>query len=81
MALQKKISLKKNKSKIGKIYEVLVEGPSPESPLLLQGRFFGQAPDIDGVVLINEGKANIGETVSVEIVDVSHYDLVGKIVS
>ena len=60
MTIQKEISLKNNKKHIGKIHKVLLEGPSQETDLLLQGRYYGQAPEIDGAVLINEGSAPIG---------------------
>ena len=61
--------------------EVLVEGPSEETPLLLEGRHEGLAPEIDGVVYINDGSANPGDLVKVEITDAATYDLVGHIVS
>jgi ribosomal protein S12 methylthiotransferase len=38
-----------------------------------------QAPDIDGVVYINEGDAEVGEIVSVRISESHDYDLVGAI--
>jgi ribosomal protein S12 methylthiotransferase len=60
--------------------EVLVEGYSEETDLLLQGRYQGQAPDIDGVVLINDGQASPGDFVTVEITQAMEYDLVGHIV-
>jgi len=47
---------------------------------LLQGRFWGQAPDIDGVVLINDGQAKIGDMVKVQITESMEYDLIGGIV-
>lgn len=80
MALQASISRKKHKALIGKIIPVIVEGMSEETELLLTGRNSQQAPEIDGVTLINEGTANVGEIVQVEIVDAHDYDLVGRIV-
>jgi ribosomal protein S12 methylthiotransferase len=59
---------------------VLVEGTSEESELLLQGRYYGQAPDIDGVVLINEGYAVKGDFVNVKISKSFEYDLLGAVV-
>ena len=38
------------------------------------------APEIDGVVYINDGTADPGEMVHVEISDASSYDLVGHVV-
>lgn len=80
MAIQKALSKKKLATYRHKKMTVLVEGYSEESDLLLAGRHVGQAPDgIDGVVYINEGEANIGDLVEVEIVQTGDYDLVGRI--
>jgi ribosomal protein S12 methylthiotransferase len=81
MKLQKKISKKKMRTLKGKTVEVLVEGPSEETDLLLQGRYYGQAPEIDGYVLINDGEAQPGDYVNVKIHQTGDYDLVGSIVS
>lgn len=80
MEIQMEISREKHRAFIGKTIEVLVEGPSEETELLLQGRMSQQAPDIDGVVLINDGQAEIGEFVKVLVTDSMDYDLVGEIV-
>jgi ribosomal protein S12 methylthiotransferase len=80
MELQQKISHAKQKEWIGRTIEVVVEGLSEETDLLLTGRHSGQAPDIDGVTLINDGEAKVGEMVRVLISDASDYDLVGGIV-
>lgn len=81
MEIQQNISREKHRDFIGKTIDVIVEGFSEETDLLLQGRFWGQAPDIDGVVLINDGEAKVGEMVKVHITDSLEYDLVGEIVS
>lgn len=80
MEVQQNISRKKHKDFIGKTIEVVVEGYSEETDLLLQGRMSQQAPDIDGVVLINDGQAKIGEFVKVKVTDSMEYDLIGEIV-
>jgi ribosomal protein S12 methylthiotransferase len=76
---QKEIARELNQEYLGKIIEVLVEGPHEETDLLLQGRHAGQAPDIDGKVIINDGMARAGDLVRVEITEVLDYDLVGRI--
>lgn len=81
MEIQQNISREKHRDFIGKTIEVIVEGFSEETDLLLQGRFWGQAPDIDGVVLINDGQAQVGDMVQVHITDSLEYDLVGEIVT
>jgi ribosomal protein S12 methylthiotransferase len=52
--LQETISLKRGQQKIGSTLEVLVEGPSEETDLLIASRHEGQAPEIDGLVYIND---------------------------
>jgi ribosomal protein S12 methylthiotransferase len=79
--IQREIVAQKNEKYVGQILEVLVEGPHEETDLLLQGRHRGQAPDIDGKVIINEGHAESGSIVKVEILEVLDYDLLGRIVS
>ncbi len=81
MELQQGISNTKQKLWIGRTIEVMVEGVSEETDLLLVGRHSQQAPDIDGVTYINDGEAKIGDLVRVEVTDAMDYDLVGGIVS
>jgi ribosomal protein S12 methylthiotransferase len=52
--LQETISLKRGQQKIGSTLEVLVEGPSEETDLLIASRHEGQAPELDGLVYIND---------------------------
>ncbi|MEW6245652.1 MAG: 30S ribosomal protein S12 methylthiotransferase RimO [Nitrospirota bacterium] len=54
LAIQESIASAKSREQIGRTLEVLVDGPSEETDLLLEGRHEGQAPDIDGVVYIND---------------------------
>jgi ribosomal protein S12 methylthiotransferase len=53
MALQRDLVEAKLASRIGDRVRVLVDGPSPESDLVLTGRLEGQAPDIDSVVYLD----------------------------
>lgn len=80
MGVQREISLGNNDKYVGKIHEVLVEGVSEESEHLLQARHEGQAPDIDGVIYINDGLANAGEFAMVEVTEAHEYDLIGRII-
>jgi ribosomal protein S12 methylthiotransferase len=80
MALQKEISLRRNESRVGERVEVLVEGTHPDSDLLLRGRTAGQAPEIDGQVILNDGTAEAGQFVTVEVTEAHPYDLVGRVV-
>jgi ribosomal protein S12 methylthiotransferase len=80
MKAQSRVSFRKNRALVGRIEPVLVEGVSEESELLLKGRSVRQAPDVDGLVYINAGQANVGDIVQLRITDSSEYDLVGAIV-
>lgn len=79
MTLQKGISAELHEARVGSTIEVLIEGVSEETDLLLKGRTYGQAPEIDGVTYINEGWAEKGEFVTAEVVDAGDYDLVARI--
>ncbi len=78
LLLQEGIAQAKGRDKIGSTLEVLVDGPSEDHELVLEGRHEGQAPEIDGVVYLNECEANPGSLVSVTITDAVGYDLVGR---
>src|SRR5581483_10712111 len=62
MALQRRISMKRNRQLIGHELPVLVEGPSKETELLWEARLATQAPEIDGVCYINDFGSESGET-------------------
>lgn len=81
-AAQQRVVAKWNRKMVGKRVEVVVEGYHPESKLLLVGRYFGQAPEVDGQVILNEWRAvrAFGERYQVEITNVAGYDLVGRVV-
>jgi len=83
MKTQAGISKAKLREMVGRRVEVLLEGASSESDLLLKGRMETQAPDIDGHVLINDtGERSVrdGEFHHVEITESMEYDLIGRIV-
>ena len=82
-------SLARNEHYVGKRVTVLVEGPSDETELLLQGRMPTQAQEIDGHVLINDlgdlcsedGTAPApGDLIEVEITEAQPHDLLGRMV-
>lgn len=78
MLLQKNISEEINKLKIGKLYDILVEGYNGKC---YYGRSYEMAPDIDANVLFeSNAKIENGEFVKVKIVETMDYDLVGVVV-
>jgi ribosomal protein S12 methylthiotransferase len=80
LGIQRKISKQHQQKLVGRTLDVVIEGVSDETDLLLEGRWMGQAPEIDGKVYVNRGQARAGEIVPVEIEQAGDYDLVGGIV-
>jgi ribosomal protein S12 methylthiotransferase len=83
MALQRRISRRLNRALAGREFEVLVEGPSPESELLWQARMASQAPEIDGVCYIADPgprAPRAGEFRRMRITCTHDYDLTGDLV-
>jgi len=80
MSLQAEISKERNQRMVGDTIQVLIEGFSPETDLLLKGRTTTMAPDVDGQVLISKGHGEVGEIVPVLITEAHTYDLVGEII-
>jgi ribosomal protein S12 methylthiotransferase len=91
MEAQQRISLQKNQALVGITLDVLVEGqgkiensrtgwqPVPtKSQSISIGRSYRDAPEIDGMVLI-EGEAPVGEIVPVRITGAMTYDLTGVV--
>ena len=75
MRLQRDISKRKHQALVGREIDVLVEGVSDESEYLLQGRWWGQAPEIDGSVYLSDGAAKAGELVRARVTHTADYDL------
>lgn len=73
MAIQQPISFEKNQAFVGQTLDVLVEGRSEG---IAVGRSYRDAPEIDGVVVI-EGEAPVGRLVPVRITGAMTYDLSG----
>lgn len=80
MAIQRTIAREENQKLVGTEMDVLVEGPSEEHDLVMQGRHAGQAPEIDGHVFLSEGETAAGEMVRVRISQASDYDVVGDVI-
>lgn len=82
MQIQQKVVEKMNKRYKGKVIPVIVEGYHPETNLLMVGRHKGQCPDIDGQIIINDGRKvkAFGEIYNVKITDIAGYDLVGSVI-
>lgn len=79
MGIQRKISKAKNRKLVGKKLQVLVEGPSEESELVMVGRHPGQAPEIDGCVYLSGGITEPGTLVEAFVSQATDYDLLGDV--
>jgi ribosomal protein S12 methylthiotransferase len=78
MQLQAEISADRLKLKIGKTMKVLIDEVDEEGAI---ARSSADAPDIDGVVYINDGQElEVGQMVEVRITDSDEHDLWGELV-
>jgi len=89
MGIQRQISKKKKKALVGREFDLLLEGTSDESDLLLEGRTAMHAPEIDGKVFVNDFPAEDfseeagpqpGQFYRCQITEAHDYDLVAKII-
>lgn len=80
MEAQQKVSLQKNKAMVGQIQKVLIEGEYEETDLLLKGRNKYQGPEVDGLVLVNEGFGLFGQFSEVKVTEAHPYDIIGRII-
>ena len=76
----------RNEKFVGRRVSVMIEGPSEETELLIQGRMPTQAQEIDGHVLINDlgplesaESLRPGDLVEVEVTEAHTHDLFGKL--
>jgi ribosomal protein S12 methylthiotransferase len=84
MGIQRQISKKKKKALVGQEFDLLLEGTSEETDLLMEGRTAMHAPEIDGKVFVNEFPEGIepqpGGFYRCQIMEAHDYDLVARIV-
>jgi ribosomal protein S12 methylthiotransferase len=84
MAIQRKISKRRKKALVGREFDLVLEGTSEETDLLLEGRTAMHAPEIDGKVLVNDfpvgEEPEFGRFYRCEITEAHDYDVVGRIV-
>ena len=73
MLAQQKIAFAKNKSRIGSEFTCLVD--SVDNKDAAQGRFYGQAPDIDSICIIRNCSAKPGQFIDTKVVGTKDYDL------
>ena len=79
MTMQRRLVTSANRRRIGQRVQVLVDGPSPEHPLVLRGRLAGQAPEIDPLVYLSDADPVVcrpGALIAAEVIAARGYDLV-----
>jgi ribosomal protein S12 methylthiotransferase len=79
MTRQQGIVARRQQERIGAEVAVLIDGPSTEHELVLQGRLEGQAPDIDPVVYLTDAdpsRYQRGNLIRARIVGSQGYDVV-----
>ncbi|MBU4510455.1 MiaB/RimO family radical SAM methylthiotransferase, partial [bacterium] len=79
MLTQQSISKEINNAYIGKEIDVLVDEIKPGKPKIAIGRTKGDAPEIDGKVVIRGDKTQVEKFIKVKITEASEYDLAGEI--
>lgn len=80
MTLQKKISRERTKALVGSEHEMLFLGAHPESELLGIGRLWSQAPEVDGEVIVVDGRGEPGTIVKARILNAHDYDVEAEII-
>ncbi len=88
MSIQKKISARKLRGRIGQRLPAMIEGPSKDTELVWEARLEGMAPDIDGKVYITEfeGVSDAsalpapGTLATIEVTEANDYDLIARAV-
>jgi ribosomal protein S12 methylthiotransferase len=88
MSIQKKISARKLRGRVGRRLPVMLEGPSRDTDLVWEARLEGMAPEIDGKVYITRFEdvtdaAQLpppGTLATVEVTEAKEYDLIGRVV-
>jgi ribosomal protein S12 methylthiotransferase len=74
MLAQQEIAFAKNKSRIGTKLTCLID--SLENDGTARGRFYGQAPDIDSVCIVENCSTKPGSFINTRVVAAKDYDLV-----
>ena len=79
MSVQRRVSLAHNRSRVGQVVPVLIEGPAEDSPLVMAGRAYFQAPEVDGLIYFDGEQPRPGDIVQTRLTKAAPYDLVGVI--
>jgi len=81
MRLQQQLVARRQRGRIGEVVTVMVDGVSPDHPLVLQGRLEGQAPEVDPVVYLTDcdpAAYQPGRLVEAAVTGARGYDLAAR---
>ena len=86
MSIQRKISARKLRQRVGKRVPVMLDGPSKDTDLVWEARVEGMAPEIDGKVYVTEFEGvndamdlpAPGTLATVQITEAKEYDLIAR---
>ena len=81
MSLQKRLSGRRQRARIGERTRVVIDGPSSDHELVLRARLASQAPDIDASVVLTECDPSMfkaGDFIEVELVGARDYDFIAR---
>lgn len=79
MQIQQEIAFAAAKEKIGKVYDVLIEGELPEEEVYV-GRTYMDAPGVDGYLFLKAGPGLLsGDMVKAAVTGAKDYDLIGEL--
>jgi ribosomal protein S12 methylthiotransferase len=76
MERQQEISWAYNQTLIGQRLRVLIDRFADDEQMW-EGRYEGQAPEIDGVVYVRAADLTPGTFVTVDVTEATEYDLIG----
>lgn len=80
MQIQQDIAFDKSNSRVGEIYEVMIEGRLPDEGVYIAITYM-DAPDVDGYVFIqSDYNLDSGDFVKVEVTRSDEYDLIAEII-
>ena len=88
MSLQKSISRRQLRRRVGERVQVMLEGPSKDTDLIWEARLEDMAPEIDGKVYVTEFEGVTdaaqlpapGTLATLEVTEAKDYDLIGRVV-
>ena len=77
MTLQQEIAFAHNESLVGKMLPCVIDAPAEDAGVWV-GRTYGDAPDVDGCIHVEDDRLQPGDFVDLRVTGSQGYDLVGE---